>query len=229
MAEPHDSGTNAWQVVLDHPIATSIIVGSIAFVVVVLMLRGPLSRAIDSLARRGGKLPGGIELNAEVVAQAGAPQATAQSPTLDTLTQALLGPVIEERVRELDANLRKTHKEDEQRRTLLVLAVRERINAEFERVYRIIYGSQITAVKGANTAGTLSRAALESTYNSAVSRDTAFYEQISFEQWVNFLLAQLLLRQDGDRFQITNRGQLFLHFMVEQGLSDYGLPHNAQR
>lgn len=231
MADSQGSLIDPWHVLLDHPVAVACVVVSLAALLIVILLRGPITRVIDSLARRGGRLPGGIELNPADSAQkqTDALQATEEGRTFDRVTQALLGPVIEERTRSIETDLRALPAAEEQRRALLVLAAREQIVSEFHRLYRVIYGSQITALKGSNIVGAVSRAALQDTYTSAAARDPEFFKVVPFDHWLGFLIAQLLLREDGGRYHITNRGQLFLHFLVQEGLSDYGLPHNSRR
>jgi hypothetical protein len=47
-----------------------------------------------------------------------------------------------------------------------------------------------------------------------------FYANYSFDQWLNFMVAQVLVRVDnGDEVSITVAGREFLKSVVQQGLS----------
>jgi len=97
--------------------------------------------------------------------------------------------------------------------------------AFFERTYRIIFGSQLTALDFLNTGGPHQTAIIEAIfYDTARNMEEAFYTDFSFDQWLSFLLSNSLIAQDGKVVGITVGGRDFLVWLVNAGLS-HSKPH----
>jgi hypothetical protein len=97
--------------------------------------------------------------------------------------------------------------------------------AFFERTYRIIYGSQLTALDFLNTGGPYPKAVIESIfYNTARNMEEDFYADFPFDQWLSFLISNSLIVQEGEIVGITVGGRDFLVWLVNAGLS-HSKPH----
>jgi hypothetical protein len=90
----------------------------------------------------------------------------------------------------------------------------------FERAYRWIFGSQISALDFLNTNGpTLATIVEVIFFDSAKTEEPEFYGETTFEQWLSFLLRQGLVAQENDTIGISVQGRDFLVWMVTAGLS----------
>ena len=89
-----------------------------------------------------------------------------------------------------------------------------------EQVYTYIYGSQISLLYHLNqrrNAGSISEDLRTSFYDEAVNLWPNLYREYTFEQYLNFLVVRLLVRNDGGRFYITKFGVEFLQFLTDGG------------
>ena len=106
------------------------------------------------------------------------------------------------------------------------------IALHFERVYAILYNSQLQALRwlNAQTAGVSSRA-LNPFYERAAVSWPAIYEAFTFRSWLGFLAAHGLIKESeesiaaGDQadpfgLEITVLGREFLAFLVNGGRAD---------
>jgi len=92
--------------------------------------------------------------------------------------------------------------------------------AFFERIYRLIYGSQIQTMDFLNTSGVQDANLIETIFfNTAKGMDETFYRDTNFEQWLSFLLAQSLIAEEAGNLGITVRGRDFLVWTVNAGLT----------
>lgn len=90
----------------------------------------------------------------------------------------------------------------------------------FERVYNIIYGSQLQLLQYINTYSNLSTEELIPFYETAKSKYPEFYETYTFESWLQFLInMDLIIRNDDGKYSITWIGRDFLKFIIELALS----------
>ncbi len=103
--------------------------------------------------------------------------------------------------------------------TLLRDLATTRVRASNEFFYNRIFGSQIAALKALNLAGYLGTADLETFYASARERWPDVYAAFPYSAWLDFLL-QGLVRENADRFEITNHGRAFLSYIIEQRLTE---------
>ena len=93
-----------------------------------------------------------------------------------------------------------------------------RIATEFERIYRIIYGSQMRLLRNLDTCKELSK-----------KETIKFFKQekrkipdsdIEFEPWVRFLVSQGLLSYSEDEYKITNKGRAFITYVAAMNYED---------
>ena len=89
---------------------------------------------------------------------------------------------------------------------------------QFEKTDRVIWKSQIAALNYLNTrAGTPTKESeLQGFFFAATVDYPKLYENRSFQQWLGFLGAHFLLREEEGIF-ITVRGREFLKWRVEEG------------
>lgn len=93
--------------------------------------------------------------------------------------------------------------------------------AAAERLYRLIFGSQIAILKCLNTRTDSPEAPIRAIYGEAKGRYPAFYESYSFEEYIQFLVSWELITVTADhKYKITETGREFLGYMVSLGLSD---------
>ncbi len=114
------------------------------------------------------------------------------------------------------------HDSPEEKETLLIkLYASEKIARNFDQTYNFIFGSQIRALQQLNSfAGQLvSSNEIKLFYEDAKSLNSVFYSSYSFEKWLNFMLSAVLIIKQENRVGITVRGQEFLKYLIDQGLS----------
>ena len=90
------------------------------------------------------------------------------------------------------------------------------IYSRFERTYTLIFGSQIETLQVLNAPGSSHRDVVKSHYDFAAVVSPDFYANYSFEQWLQFMVVQGLVRLDGDAVSITVAGREFLTFLIQE-------------
>lgn len=96
------------------------------------------------------------------------------------------------------------------------------INAVYDHIWLTIYRSQVLALTELNR--TLLRfEQVKAYYDDATQKFAVLYAKYSFEEWLQYLRAQiLLLEHPGRTFEITVRGKDFLKYMVHCGYTADG-------
>jgi hypothetical protein len=91
-----------------------------------------------------------------------------------------------------------------------------------ERIYRLIFGSQIALLRQLSKAGTMSRQEILPYYEKAVAAEPGFYAGYSFEDYLHSLRSSLgLIGPVGeDRFALSKRGAQFLTWMAAENLDN---------
>lgn len=216
-------------------------VGSvIAFLLAALVFRGPLSRAIDRWKGANFGKDRSIDLSgvaAQVEAQKNAPGSEAEklpvpTPGSDASLPAIPPP--SPVYAPMEAELRRRIEEavpggiDGQMAWALRVAVAAQVERDHEQTYRLIFGSQIAALKELNTRGPLSiRQAREIYMLTAVKNHPDIFKLDAFEAWGEYLLSRSLVIveqqpvNDDTKAILTHLGRDFLHFLVGRGLLDY--------
>jgi hypothetical protein len=101
------------------------------------------------------------------------------------------------------------------------------IRIEFERLYRTLFQSQVATILAANNelnTGGVSHDLVTQVYQETAKRYEAFYKTYPVESWLRYMTSNSLLVQNGTRWAITNKGQLYLHFLMASG---YGTRANV--
>jgi hypothetical protein len=87
-----------------------------------------------------------------------------------------------------------------------------------ERLYRIIFGSQIAVLKHLNLYGPANRVIIQKFYDEAKEKFPQVYNPYPFESYVNFMKSQnLVITPDDINYSITILGKEFLQWMVVEG------------
>lgn len=191
-----------------------ILPGTIVVIALIFMLvfRKPIARMIGRVKKIG---KGGFELDAEQ-----AKNETPQSPakTADDLIRGIdsqLVREIEDAVKpQLDGM-----SDPEKIKALSRLFAASLWGYMATNTYRLIFGSQISAIEFLNANQAIPRDSLRTFYAAAVTQYPDFYQSYSYDQWLGFLESQMLIRHDVGLIGITVRGQEFLHHLVRDNLS----------
>ena len=87
------------------------------------------------------------------------------------------------------------------------------LNYVFDSIWFGIYASQIKALQTLNSR-TLKREEIRVFYDAAASAFPDTYKKYSFDQWVGYLRANVLILENNDKVAITKRGREFLKYTV---------------
>jgi len=89
----------------------------------------------------------------------------------------------------------------------------------FERVYSLIWGSQIGVLQFLNSAGPAGVSAefLRPWFDQAVAREPDAYAGDTLERWLSFLESNALISRQGSNWVITLEGREFLKYIIQQG------------
>lgn len=111
---------------------------------------------------------------------------------------------------------------DLERVDLLVhLLAEARIDMEFERIYRLIFGSQIRALKILNQEGRITVADARTRFQEVVAEHPDFYgKPDAFDNWLGFGLRTALVINNDDVLMLSPLGYDFLHFLTRRGYSE---------
>lgn len=125
------------------------------------------------------------------------------------------GPMLQE----TEANIRiqaslvePTERENYLSRTLTMLMVL----SIYEMAWINIFGSQLRALNQLNTR-MLTHQELRHFYNEGLASLPQIYLNRPFELWLAFLRTSVLVRDEGNRIQITVRGRELLRYVVQNG------------
>ena len=125
--------------------------------------------------------------------------------------------VLQEVVDDYEEQLRQTQEQHQQ--TLEQLTrdlISAQVELDFERIYRLILGSQIRALQALRDAhpGSAPRSLIEPIFESARAQAPLALGTWTFEQWIGFLLRQSVVEQLGDgMFRITQKGLAFVAYL----------------
>jgi len=112
----------------------------------------------------------------------------------------------------------------EREKVLLRFLASARASFHFERVYRLIYGSQIEALKYlvSRGAGGIPKTELKPLYDAAAQSYPLIYPKVTFDDWVRFLQTTGLIDVDpqGNVVRLSLSGREFLKHLVDMGYSE---------
>jgi hypothetical protein len=145
------------------------------------------------------------------------PAASISVALLDSFNSAMQLEM-EERIQS-DDNFKKLSPDDKIK-TLVRFQAAALITVEFERVYRVIFGSQQRALKYVNERPGVGVEAIQPFYETAKQMYPVAYERRTFEDWLGFLMHVTLIRDqtqpDGRRVLYpTVRGQELLKYVIQ--------------
>lgn len=104
--------------------------------------------------------------------------------------------------------------EDEHTDFLVRFLAQARLENHFERVYAVIFGSQIEGLKHLNASGRVTRNEAIEFFESVKMRFPDFYKDWNFDAWSGFLFNQYLIKWNGEAIELTDIGQDFLLYLV---------------
>lgn len=203
---------------------------AIAFIVVALValvFYRPVARLIESLNHRKFKFPG-VDVGAP-----GEQQAPVESGTASKRPefQIIAGSPAVDEVRNWLSGRLNEFPDGERPARLLGFAAETHIRADFFRAYVNIYGSQLSLLRIANmSGGAVTLEVARRTFEEALARNTEPAHPFKeLDQWLDFLKRCVFVETNEHAVVLTQRGKLFLHFMVEEGLPDFGLSQNLAK
>jgi len=178
------------------------VAGVVIAIAFFLMFRKPIIRLVDRIKSIG---PKGV-VTAPLEQQVPVGPAAAELPGV--FDNQLLAQ-IEARITEL------IPRSAERERTLTRYTATFGIAYLFEKIYGMIWGSQLSALQFLNSsAGGADVDDLRPFYEKSVAQTRIPNE--TFERWLSFLLAHLVAQQ-GTRVEITLKGREFLKYVIDQG------------
>jgi len=89
------------------------------------------------------------------------------------------------------------------------------IMRHFDIIYNDIFGSQIRILEHVNSHSGQSKESVKFFYDNAKKNNPKFYENYSYEEYLNFLFNYTLLREDNNILNITFLGVDFLKYLTE--------------
>lgn len=157
---------------------------------------------------------GGLESNA----------AARTDQQLDPLQRPNVSPLVMAQEARIRADLAKLHLNEKPEKAvdLIIehLAISQLLHAA-ERLYRLIFGSQIAVLNHLNLSGSATEEQIQEFYNRASLRFPGLYSKYSFKEYLGFLKSQsLIATEDNANYTITLAGKMFLQWMVANGISD---------
>jgi hypothetical protein len=95
-----------------------------------------------------------------------------------------------------------------------------RVMRGHEMTYRVITGSQLELMLRANSAAPPNMDRAREMYEATKAAFPDFYKAFSFETWANFPIHSGLLREEASILRITPLGQDFLHYLINNALTN---------
>jgi hypothetical protein len=108
---------------------------------------------------------------------------------------------------------------EQQVEKLLVNAAQWSVAWYFERIYQLIYGSQIRALQALNSASPSVLEFIRVDYDIAAAVNKQLYDRYPFESWLQFITSWGLVASDATTAGITPLGRQFLQYVAAQGLT----------
>ncbi len=105
--------------------------------------------------------------------------------------------------------------------TMIRVFVESNAALQFERIYRMIFGSQVVLLeqlRDAGGAGTMEL--VDPIYDAAANAYPDPYSRYSREQWLNFLVGNELIEIADDTVSLTAPGQAFMPYITTRGYSN---------
>ena len=97
------------------------------------------------------------------------------------------------------------------------------IQLDYEKIYRDVWPSQMELLGAAIRLGGTTREAAKRNYDAVAATAPKIYADYTLDQWLKFLESCGLLRCDGLGIYATDKGKLFVQYLVQQGYDLHGL------
>ncbi len=193
-----------------------------ALLMIVFMFKAEFRPLIERIIKLG---PGGVEIGPRLAEKQG--QAEVSDP--DVLQSTAEGElkelpgrwrsdalaIIEHKLHRSLSDLIESGKiERESQIDFLVneLAI-TRLVGFFDRIYSLIFGSQIRGLIHLNQFGSATIAEARELYEQSKAADPEFYGDYSFESWLGFLKDNDLIAADDSKLRLTPLGQDFVRYL----------------
>lgn len=202
-----------WSTLLDYidVLRRPLVVGA-TLIFVFRTYRDEIGRLIDRINELRG--PGGTGLGMAPSQQS--PEEAEPSIEGDN---ELLEEIISDYEREL-AERQEERQQSEQ--ALIAELVSAQIDLDFERIYRVIFGSQVQALRALRDVhpASVPRTLVEPIFGAVKAQFSDAFAAWSFEMWIAFLLREgyggSLVEQLGDgTFRLTLKGSTFLDYVED--------------
>jgi hypothetical protein len=210
---------------------------TVAIIIVFLCLfRSPISNLIGRIRRvsygnktfdmAGGQATVAVEKQKEVEGPAG----TGALAARDTIPASHMMPPPSELYAPIEQTIQKALTEaklpiDLEKAWLIRAVAANRIQHAHEIVFRLVLGSQISLMLLANTPNPPTTEKAREIFDQAKAQFPAIYHNFTFEAWRHFPINVGLLRTEVTEtgvtvFKITPAGRDFLHYLVDNSLTD---------
>jgi hypothetical protein len=207
----------------------------VAFIIVLVFAILLFRKTFNSLLQRGGVKIGKDLLSIDVATATAAISDQSDTapienslsikpdsqtdPRLEQVKRPNISVIIREQEARIRVDLSKLNLADNEAVDLLIqhLASTQLFLAA-ERLYRIIFGSQIAVLKHLNLYGPANRVIIQKFYDEAKEKFPQVYNPYPFESYVKFMKSQNLVNTPDDiNYSITILGKEFLLWMVVEG------------
>lgn len=202
---------------------------------VLWMFKDGWHRLVESLSKRKIKIPGGAELESEPAAQQAVELATrlphgGQTNTNPIALEAGDSPYFKTVVQAVTQNAAAIsfHSDNERERWLMREGAALVLQLDFERIYRAIWESQLGVLTAANNPGGIQRAELAA-YFEHRTKEGLGPPGDTLDRWLGYLIGVTLVEVQVNQFTqtecivTTERGRLFLTYLIREGLDLRGL------
>lgn len=132
------------------------------------------------------------------------------------------GDLVQEMKENYEKTLEETRKSNDEETSKLLneIAIRD-LALEFERIYRAIFGSQISLLRHLNIKGLLgeSRIFLDNFFKTA-KNSWPILQSLTLDSYLNFLISKNLIDTSQGGYRITDKGSAFLSYITNSGYDD---------
>ena len=118
---------------------------------------------------------------------------------------------------ELESDIDKSQSQEQKNEQLKNYAITLYIIKHFDQLYYAIYGSQLHILQHLNTFQSETKTSLKRFYDFAVEQYPQFYENYSYDDYINFLYSSSLITEKDGNVGITILGVDFLKYLTEVG------------
>ena len=191
----------------------------ISIIVIVLILRKPISNILEKLKKANIK-GSEFEFGAQPTQTPAKLEATPINIPIPTDSVGMQKD-FEDLIRR-DLKAANIQDQAEKEKILISHLAATQLNAAYERVNSDIFGSQIDLLRSLNSVTIPAKlSSLKLFYDDATMKYPEFYKNYSFKAYTNYLLNMGLVEQCDDGYRITKFGTGYLVYIVEKGLTGF--------